>query len=132
MGHQWTTMQSSGTTHVYNYDTMPSTWGENNTVGEEGIEIPLESQLKSMKKSRKNRTVVAGLVGGAVGLVTLGPVGAVLFGYGSAVTTKEIGKQKERKIKRKHQREQEQQQQWEHQQQQQPKQGRWKRMLKRQ
>eukprot|EP00546_Thalassionema_frauenfeldii_P015214 CAMPEP_0178920252 /NCGR_PEP_ID=MMETSP0786-20121207/14903_1 /TAXON_ID=186022 /ORGANISM="Thalassionema frauenfeldii, Strain CCMP 1798" /LENGTH=89 /DNA_ID=CAMNT_0020594301 /DNA_START=284 /DNA_END=553 /DNA_ORIENTATION=- len=54
-----------------------------------------------MKKSRKSRALVARIVGGTVGLSTLGPGGAVLFGCGSAVTTKEIGKQKERKLKRK-------------------------------
>ena len=50
------------------------------------------------KKQRKRRTVAAGLVGGAVGLVLLGPLGAVAGGVGSAVVTKRVGKKKERRM----------------------------------
>mmetsp|Transcript_25929 Transcript_25929/g.38308 ORF Transcript_25929/g.38308 Transcript_25929/m.38308 type:complete len:240 (+) Transcript_25929:169-888(+) len=124
---QWTAFQQSGTSDVYNHNDA-------NMVDQEG---GVEIQLKSMKKKRKTQTVVAGLVGGTIGLLTLGPPGAIIFGYGSAVGTKEFGKQKERRVKRKaeeHRRMQEEQQQRQMQQQQQqaPKQGRWRKLFQRQ
>ena len=57
----------------------------------------LPKQIRKMKKNRRRATVGAGVVGGVVGLVTLGPVGAIIGGTGSALATKHIGKRRERK-----------------------------------
>ena len=57
----------------------------------------LPSEILKMKKNRRRYTVGAGVVGGVVGLVALGPVGAVFGGVGSAVATKQINKRREKK-----------------------------------
>jgi len=55
-------------------------------------------KLVRMKERRKRRTFVVGIVGGTIGLVLLGPIGAVAGGFGSALITKSIGKRRERRV----------------------------------
>ena len=64
-----------------------------------GLKNPstLPREVLKMKKNRRRHTVAAGIAGGVVGLVALGPVGAVFGGVGSAVATKQIGKRREKR-----------------------------------
>ncbi|KAL7580345.1 hypothetical protein ACA910_004375 [Epithemia clementina (nom. ined.)] len=57
----------------------------------------LPPEILKMKKNRRRYTVGAGVVGGVIGLVALGPVGAVFGGVGGAVATKQIGKRREKR-----------------------------------
>mmetsp|Transcript_15998 Transcript_15998/g.23529 ORF Transcript_15998/g.23529 Transcript_15998/m.23529 type:complete len:135 (-) Transcript_15998:51-455(-) len=61
-----------------------------------------EATLSKMKKTRQKNTVVAGIAAGTVGLFTLGIPGAVLMGWGAAVSTSEIGKHQEKRKLNKH------------------------------
>uniref|UniRef100_A0A7S2V6T6 Uncharacterized protein n=1 Tax=Entomoneis paludosa TaxID=265537 RepID=A0A7S2V6T6_9STRA len=63
----------------------------------EGTPGQLPDKITKMKLRRKRRTIAAGVTGGVIGLVALGPVGAVAGGVGSAVATKVIGKRMERR-----------------------------------
>eukprot|EP00523_Entomoneis_sp_CCMP467_P000654 CAMPEP_0168763154 /NCGR_PEP_ID=MMETSP0724-20121128/24213_1 /TAXON_ID=265536 /ORGANISM="Amphiprora sp., Strain CCMP467" /LENGTH=181 /DNA_ID=CAMNT_0008812341 /DNA_START=42 /DNA_END=587 /DNA_ORIENTATION=- len=78
---------------------VATTTATNNNNQTAGISNPskLPKEILKMKKNRKRATVGAGVVGGAIGLVALGPLGAVVGGVGTAVATKQIGKRRERK-----------------------------------
>ena len=54
-------------------------------------------EVLKMKVQRKRMTIAAGVTGGLVGLVALGPLGAVVGATGGAVATRAIGKRRERK-----------------------------------
>lgn len=58
-------------------------------------------EVLKMKVQRKRMTVAAGVTGGLVGLVALGPLGAVVGATGGAVATRAIGKRRERKTREK-------------------------------
>mmetsp|Transcript_15492 Transcript_15492/g.25844 ORF Transcript_15492/g.25844 Transcript_15492/m.25844 type:complete len:162 (+) Transcript_15492:147-632(+) len=51
-----------------------------------------------MKKTRKRRKVMAGVVGGTVGLIALGPLGAIGFGAGSALVVKYTDRSREKRF----------------------------------
>ena len=55
------------------------------------------AEVERMKVRRKRATVAAGVTGGVVGLIALGPVGALVGGAGASVATRAIGKRRERK-----------------------------------
>ena len=65
--------------------------------------IPVHELLRLMKESRKRKTVVVGVVGGIVGLVILGPIGAIALGAGLAIATKSYLKRHELAIRRQYQ-----------------------------
>ena len=54
-----------------------------------------------MKRDRKVRTTRAGVLGGVVGFVILGPIGAVGLGAGIAIATKRSLKRKEQNLRQK-------------------------------
>ena len=54
-------------------------------------------EVEKMKVRRKRATIAAGVTGGIVGLIALGPVGAVVGGAGATLATRTVGKRKERK-----------------------------------
>ena len=56
--------------------------------------------LHRMKQRRKIATVNSGLWGGVLGLILLGPIGAVGLGYGSAMAPKHSMKRREKFIRR--------------------------------
>lgn len=58
-----------------------------------------EEYLRLLKEDRKKRTVASGFVGGAIGCLFLGPVGAVIGGTASAVITKKSRKRQERYLR---------------------------------
>eukprot|EP00545_Synedropsis_sp_CCMP1620_P012870 CAMPEP_0119004226 /NCGR_PEP_ID=MMETSP1176-20130426/1028_1 /TAXON_ID=265551 /ORGANISM="Synedropsis recta cf, Strain CCMP1620" /LENGTH=163 /DNA_ID=CAMNT_0006955911 /DNA_START=17 /DNA_END=508 /DNA_ORIENTATION=+ len=53
-----------------------------------------------MKKLRKRRKIVAGVIGGTVGLIILGPLGAIGIGIGSALVVKHSDRASERRLLR--------------------------------
>ena len=55
-----------------------------------------------MKQRRKRRTVAAGVIGGTIGLIFLGPIGAIGLGVGSALVAKHSGKARERDAQRRY------------------------------
>jgi hypothetical protein len=55
--------------------------------------IPVEFRAK-----RQQRTVVATVTGGAVGLVTAGPLGAVVCATGAYAAAKTVGKHREHRL----------------------------------
>ena len=59
-----------------------------------------EDLLRQMKQRRKVATLNSGIWGGVVGLLLLGPVGAVGIGYGSALLTKHSLKRREKIIRK--------------------------------
>ncbi|KAL7580344.1 hypothetical protein ACA910_004374 [Epithemia clementina (nom. ined.)] len=59
------------------------------------------NEVLKMKTARKRMTIAAGVTGGIVGLVALGPVGAVIGATGGAMATRSIGKRRERKKREK-------------------------------
>lgn len=63
---------------------------------------PPPPDTRRLKNHRQKGKVVAGVVGGTVGLVTLGPLGMVAFGVGGALAVKHGGRARERKIMRKY------------------------------
>jgi len=67
----------------------------NPTFGEPGV---LPKEIQDMKKRRRGQTIFAGVAGGMVGLVALGPIGAVAGGVGGAMATKGIGKRMEKRM----------------------------------
>ncbi|KAI2494604.1 hypothetical protein MHU86_19929 [Fragilaria crotonensis] len=56
----------------------------------------------AMKKRRKRRKIIAGVVGGTIGLVALGPLGAVGIGIGSALVVKHADRAHERRVLKKY------------------------------
>lgn len=60
--------------------------------------IPPPPDSHEMTKIRKRKAVRAGVIGGAVGMLICGPVGAVLVGVGCAHVSKRISRKKERRI----------------------------------
>jgi ammonia channel protein AmtB len=56
----------------------------------------------ALKSRRKKRKVVAGVVGGTIGLVTLGPFGAIGIGIASALVVKHADRARERKLLRRY------------------------------
>lgn len=52
----------------------------------------------ALKNRRKKRKVVAGVIGGTVGLLTLGPFGAIGIGIASALAVKHADRARERKL----------------------------------
>ena len=56
----------------------------------------------ALKSRRKKRKIVAGVVGGTVGLVTLGPFGAIGIGIASALAVKHADRARERKLLRRY------------------------------
>lgn len=78
--------------HGHNTTTTTATPFPSNTItGEE--------YLRLLKEDRKKRTVTSGFVGGAIGCIFLGPVGAVIGGTASAVITKKSRKRQERYLR---------------------------------
>ncbi|KAL7581374.1 hypothetical protein ACA910_021966 [Epithemia clementina (nom. ined.)] len=59
------------------------------------------AEVEKMKIRRKRATIAAGVTGGLVGLIALGPVGAVVGGAGASMATRSIGKRRERKKREK-------------------------------
>jgi hypothetical protein len=59
-----------------------------------------EELLAQMKRHRKAATVNSGLCGGLVGLILLGPLGALAVGAGSAMVTKHSLKRKEKALRK--------------------------------
>ncbi|CAB9502545.1 expressed unknown protein [Seminavis robusta] len=59
-----------------------------------------EELLRRMKMQRKAATVNSGLWGGLLGLILLGPVGAVGVGAGSAIMTKHSMKRREKVLRK--------------------------------
>ena len=55
--------------------------------------------LRMMKEDRKRKTLGAGIVWGAVGFLILGPIGAVVFGGGLAITAKRSLKRQEQALR---------------------------------
>jgi hypothetical protein len=60
--------------------------------------IPPPPDSQEMTKRRKRNAVRAGVIGGAVGMLICGPVGAVLVGVGCATVSKRVSRKKERRI----------------------------------
>lgn len=60
--------------------------------------IPPPLDRLAMKKRRKRRKIIAGVVGGTIGLVVLGPLGAVGIGIGSALVVKHADRARERRL----------------------------------
>lgn len=61
----------------------------------------LPPEVQAMKERRKVGTIAAGVAGGFLGLIVLGPIGAVVGGTTAAVATKQVGKRMEkRKLKK--------------------------------
>ena len=60
--------------------------------------IPPPLDRMAMKTRRKRRKVIAGVVGGTIGLIVLGPLGAVGIGVGSALFVKHADRARERKL----------------------------------
>lgn len=58
-----------------------------------------EELLSRLKKHRKKATVRSGLVGGLVGFIFLGPIGALGIGAGSAAMTKHRLKRREKSLR---------------------------------
>lgn len=65
--------------------------------------IPPPLDRMAMKTRRKRRKVIAGVVGGTVGLAVLGPLGAIGIGIGSALIVKHADRARERKLLDAHQ-----------------------------
>lgn len=59
----------------------------------------VQSALLDMKIKRKRRTIASGVAGGTVGLLVLGPIGAVAGGMGGALLCKRAGKRRERRTR---------------------------------
>jgi hypothetical protein len=59
--------------------------------------IPPPPDRLALKKRRKRRKIIAGVVGGTIGLVILGPLGAVGMGIGSALVVKHADRAYERR-----------------------------------
>jgi hypothetical protein len=65
------------------------------------VRVNLPPEVQAMKERRKVSTIAAGVAGGFVGLLVLGPIGAVVGGTTAAVATKQVGKRLEkRKLKK--------------------------------
>ena len=60
--------------------------------------IPPPPDSQEMTKARKRKALRAGVIGGAVGMLICGPVGAVLVGVGCAHVSKRLSRKKERHI----------------------------------
>jgi hypothetical protein len=98
----------SPSTHVlYYYDpyapatTTTTTMTRYEEPSHGRVLVNLPPEVQAMKERRKVGTVAVGVVGGFVGLVTLGPIGAVAIGATAAVATKQVGKRLEkRKLKK--------------------------------
>jgi hypothetical protein len=58
--------------------------------------------LLALKKRRKKRKVVAGVVGGTIGLLTLGPFGAIGIGIVSALAVKHSDRAREKRFLRRY------------------------------
>lgn len=65
--------------------------------------VPPPLDRLAMKNRRKRRKVIAGVVGGTIGLVVLGPLGAIGIGVGSALVVKHADRAAERKFVDAHQ-----------------------------
>jgi hypothetical protein len=63
--------------------------------------VNLPPEVQAMKERRKVSTVAAGVAGGFVGLLVLGPIGAVVGGTTAAVATKQVGKRLEKRTLKK-------------------------------
>jgi hypothetical protein len=74
--------------------------GYNTTRTSYTIPAPQQQQPNraQMKKTRKRRKVVAGVVGGTIGLITLGPLGAIGIGAGSALVVKYTDRSREKRF----------------------------------
>lgn len=68
--------------------TSPIQYPSNTVTGNEYLAL--------LKQERKQKTVTAGVVGGVIGCILLGPLGAVAFGWGNAAITKKLRKRQER------------------------------------
>jgi hypothetical protein len=62
------------------------------------FDVAPQPNYNDMKARRKTRQVVTAVTGGAVGLVTLGPLGLCIGVLGGAVITKGVSKAQERKV----------------------------------
>lgn len=78
--------------------TAATTTGPPKTTTTTTIHPPGAPDRLRMKKIRKKRKVVAGVVGGTIGLVVLGPLGAIGVGVGSALVVKHSDKARERRL----------------------------------
>jgi hypothetical protein len=67
-------------------------------VKDENAHLP--DRVLQFKENRKARTVASAWAGGAIGLVTLGPLGAVVGATGGYAISKSVGKARERRLTR--------------------------------